>query len=153
MVRMAAICCGLVLTLAVGSTARAQTLQLPSRQVFSVNTSVLVPDRGGAYLGGVSRSSQGLTQRGPWRNRALGGSAGGVGASVHVTVIDHRALDRAVLAEAAERRAARSGESSAAAVGSPQTHRSPQTSAGTPQDVLARILAQHGEAQRRPSRQ
>ena len=37
-------------------------------------------------------------------NRAVGGDAGVAGASTHVTVIDHEALDRAVLAEAARQR-------------------------------------------------
>jgi hypothetical protein len=99
--------------LASGAGACAQTVQLPSFRWFSVNTSVLVPDRGGAYLGGVSRSVRGSTRYGtpgPWRltgNRSLSGSASGGATTVHATVIDHAAMDRAVLAEAARRRGAR----------------------------------------------
>lgn len=87
--------------------ASGQTVQLPSYQWFSVNTSVMAPDRGGAYLGGVKRSALGAKQfgRGPlFGNRALGGSSGSSSTSVHVTVIDHEELDRAVLAEARRRR-------------------------------------------------
>src|SRR5690349_8882622 len=39
------------------SPATAQVVQLPSFETFSVQTSVLVPDSGAAYLGGVNRSS------------------------------------------------------------------------------------------------
>ncbi len=94
-----------------------QTVQLPGIHRFSVNTSVLAPDRGGARLGGVNRSSRGLSRYGVpgagklpglgrlLGNRAVGGSTSGGGTSVRVTVIDHEELDRAVLAEAERRRA------------------------------------------------
>jgi type II secretory pathway component GspD/PulD (secretin) len=107
---------GLLLVLG-PQTLDAQTLQLPTIRYFSVQTSVLAPDRGGAVLGGISRSQS--------RNQAAGvpGTAGlpGLGrvtrnrgidradevgmVSVHATVIDHALLDQAVLAEAARRRA------------------------------------------------
>ena len=102
------------------SHAPGQTVQLPSFQRFSVNTSVLAPDRGGTHLGGVGRSVRGSSRRGVpgagklpglgrlLGNRALGGSTSGGEASVHVTVIDHEVLDRAVLEEAKRRRAGRS---------------------------------------------
>ncbi len=97
----------------------AQTVQLPSFQRFSVNTSVLAPDRGWAHLGGVSRSARGSSRYGVpgagkvpglgrlLGNRAIGSASSAGGASVHVTVIDHDALDRAVLAEAKRRRTGR----------------------------------------------
>ncbi len=108
---------GLLLVLG-PSAAHAQTLQLPTSRYFSVRTSVLAPDRGGARLGGVTRSHR-ATQAadlpgGGWlpglglltRNRASGRADGASTSSVHVTVIDHAALDQAVLAEAARRRGA-----------------------------------------------
>lgn len=90
-------------------TARGQVVQLPEMHVFSVDTSVLVPDSGGATLGGVSRSYNGSASRGVpgWsvvgplgRSRAVstGASAGGV--SVHATVIDHEEIDKRLLEEA-----------------------------------------------------
>lgn len=70
--------------------ARAQVVQLPTFQFFTVNTSVSVPDRGGAYLGGVGRSSMGTQQFAPpWMRPPLASgiasSASGVGitATVH----------------------------------------------------------------------
>src|SRR5262245_34582711 len=71
----------------------AQTVQLPTFQSFAVSTTVVVPDSGGAYLGGVSRASSGGSQFGPWGPRAFGGQqqAGGVGVSVQIH--DMRTLD------------------------------------------------------------
>jgi hypothetical protein len=49
--RWAIVLCG-GLSLAIPANARAQTVQLPSFSTFSVDTSVLVPDRGAAPLAG-----------------------------------------------------------------------------------------------------
>ncbi len=104
------------------SAARGQVWQSPSLDQFSVRTSVLVPDRGGTVLGGVGRASGRASAAGvpgagslPGAGRLLGNraldQAAQLGtASVHVTIIDHAALDRAVLAEAARRRGAASSE-------------------------------------------
>jgi hypothetical protein len=142
--------CGILLWVVAVSDARAQTVQLPSRQVFSVNTSVLVPDRGGAYLGGVRRSSQGVTQRGPLRNRSLGGATSAGGASVHATVIDLRELDRLVLAEGAARRAARESGSIAKSERRlpPATARRFESVAA--RDALNQVLTFQEHAQRTP---
>ncbi len=85
----------------------ATTVQLPSFSIFSVNTTVSVPDGGGMYLGGVNRARDGSTSRGfgPFANRGIGGDRMASGVSVQATIIDHDELDRAVLAEAAARRA------------------------------------------------
>ena len=86
--------------------AEAQVVQLPSMHTFATDSSVLVPDYGGAYLAGVSRASQGGTSRGIpgagplGRNRGFGSSSGASGISVHATIIDHAELDERVLAEA-----------------------------------------------------
>ena len=79
------------------------TVQLPSFSFFSVNTTVSVPDSGGAYLGGVNRARDGSTTRG-FGNRGIGSDRLASGVSVHATIIDHDELDKAVLAEAAARR-------------------------------------------------
>jgi hypothetical protein len=81
------------------------TVQLPSFSFFSVNTTVSVPDSGGAFLGGVNRARDASTTRGfgPLANRGLGGDRLASGVSVHATIIDHEELDKAVLAAAAAR--------------------------------------------------
>jgi len=86
----------------------ATTVQLPTFSVFTVQTTVSVPDRGAAYLGGISRGREGATARGagPLALRGLGSERGTSGASVHATITDHRALDAAVLAAAAAKRTA-----------------------------------------------
>lgn len=109
---------GGVLFAASVSVACGQVVQLPTFDYFSVQTSVLAPDRGGAFLGGVRRSSSrsaayGVPGAGQlpgvgrlFGNRVLDHAAGGSSSSVHVTIIDLEEMDRAVLAEAASRRSA-----------------------------------------------
>jgi hypothetical protein len=83
------------------------TVQLPTFHFFTVQTSVSVPDSGGAYLGGLNRARDGRTSRGfgPFSNRALASDRAASGMSVHATIHDMKAMDEAVLAEAAARRA------------------------------------------------
>lgn len=84
----------------------ATTVQLPTFSFFTVNTTVSVPDRGGAYLGGINRARDGRIERGfgPLANKAIGGDRLASGASVHATIIDHAEIDRELLAAAAARR-------------------------------------------------
>ncbi|HAY82372.1 MAG TPA: hypothetical protein DCY79_21400 [Planctomycetaceae bacterium] len=94
------------------NTIFAQAVQLPTFQVFSVDTSVLVPDRGQAYLGGVKRARSGSTTRGipglsglPYanrltKNRGIGLERSATGAYVTATIIDNAELDRQVRARA-----------------------------------------------------
>ena len=84
----------------------ATTVQLPSFSIFSVNTTVSVPDRGGMYLGGVNRARDGSTTRGPRGNRAIGSDRAANGVQVLATIHDMDELDRAVLAKAAAKRGA-----------------------------------------------
>lgn len=90
------------------------TVQLPEFRYFTVQTTVSVPDSGRGFLGGVNRAGSSRVTRGT----PLGGLAGPLGRStaigserstssvgVHATIIDHAAMDRAVLDEAARRRA------------------------------------------------
>ena len=89
------------------------TVQLPTFHRFSVTTTAIVPNRGGVYLGGVNRSSRtqqrfGLPLGGQLPgNQAAAHASSAAGLSVSATIIDHNALDRALLAEAARRRGAK----------------------------------------------
>ena len=89
-----------------GSSAMAQAptaVQLPSFSSFGVNTSVSVPDRGSASLGGVGRSSNGSTAFGPSAgrgNRSAGSSRSASRSSVHAQIHDAEAMDRQALARA-----------------------------------------------------
>ena len=58
-------------------------MQLPTVSAFTVNTTVSVPDRGSALLGGISRASSGRNEFGvplapfrPFRNSAIGHEVG-----------------------------------------------------------------------------
>jgi hypothetical protein len=86
------------------------TVQLPTFSLFTVNTTVSVPDGGGAYLGGVNRAASGRVERGvpgiPFRNRGFGSARSASGMHVSATIIDHKEMDEAILAEAASRRGA-----------------------------------------------
>ena len=93
-------------------------VQLPQFSFFTVATTVSVPDRGSALLGGVKRSSSGRVERGvplvgklPMANRLFNNRAIGrddSSALMHVTayIHDHDEMDRAILAAAARRRGA-----------------------------------------------
>jgi hypothetical protein len=86
----------------------ATTVQLPSFSFFTVNTTVSVPDRGGAYLGGIDRAREGSTTRGfgPLRNRGIGAERAAGGVAVQATIHNLDELDRATLADAAAKRGA-----------------------------------------------
>ena len=81
------------------------TVQLPTFSFFTVQTTVSVPDRGGAYLGGINRGRDSRIARGfgPLQNRAIGGDRLASGASVHARIIDFEEIDRMLLAAAARR--------------------------------------------------
>ncbi len=93
----------LMFALAGAGLAQAQTVQLPTYHSFYSTGSVLVPDRGGAFLGGVTRNATGSVRRGlPGLGAVpsgIGQSASRVGASVHVTIIDLQAMDRQILSQ------------------------------------------------------
>ena len=81
-----------------GSDATAQApsvIQLPSFSTFSYSGTVVVPDSGTGYLGGVKRASSVTSRRGLNRrsSQALGNSA----AVVRPTIIDLQAMDRHIL--------------------------------------------------------
>lgn len=85
------------------SSAGAQTimLQQPVVGTFSVGTSVLVPDRGGAYLGSVARARESRRQFGfPPRGSSLGLERAHSAASTHVWIHDLQEMDRRLLQRA-----------------------------------------------------
>lgn len=107
------------------SSGGAQTVQLPTYRVFSTNSSVLVPDRGAAYLGGNTSVRSGASNLGlpilgqlplvgrPFRNRAFGRDVTGRHSWVTAQIIDHRQWDAAVLQEARRQRLAQAPASPA----------------------------------------
>lgn len=86
----------------------ATTVQLPTFSFFTISTTVSVPDRGGAFLGGVDRSTGNIHSNGPpgLANRAGASGVAGGGVSVSAQIIDVRAMDKQLLAEAAAEREA-----------------------------------------------
>jgi hypothetical protein len=80
----------------------ATTVQLPTFSVFTVQTTVSVPDGGHSYLGGINRAAIGNASRG-LANRGVGGSRVASGVGVSATITDHGEIDRALLTEAAKR--------------------------------------------------
>ena len=85
---------------------QAQTVvQLPSYHVFSASTGVLVPDRGGAYLGGVNSGSTGSINQGfgvpPFANSATSATSAGGGVWASAQIHDFEAMDAALLAQGA----------------------------------------------------
>lgn len=85
----------------VPNQAYSQIIRLPTVRNFSVNTSVLVPDRGSSFLGGNAYGGYGSSSySGLTPNRAFSGGVGNSFVSTHVTITDLDELDRAILAAA-----------------------------------------------------
>jgi len=96
----------LLVAVTLAGTASAQNLsvQQPSVSNFSVGTTVVVPDQGGAFLGGVRRGAMGRSSYGPFRSgSALGLESSGGGISTHVQIHDMAEMDRQILASAPAR--------------------------------------------------
>jgi hypothetical protein len=97
---------GLILAIAVVAASRpcgAQqvVVQQPAFQQFAAPTTVLVPDRGEAFLGGTRGGFRARGVQGPiplGSSRAAGG--GTSSATTRVSVHDFRAMDEAILREA-----------------------------------------------------
>lgn len=93
----------------------ASTVQLPTFQFFTIDTTVWVPDAGTTVIGGQRPSSTGSTAFGPLAgpaNRAAVAAGGMAQVGITAQVHDLHALDAQVLARAAQ-------EGSAAAGGQP----------------------------------
>jgi hypothetical protein len=95
-------CTGILLALCMANQAAAQiSVQLPTYSTFSVNTTVVVPDRSGMWIGGGGHSSIGGLRSAPPGQmlRTVRQGAAGVGVLAHVH--DHAELDQQTLAKAA----------------------------------------------------
>ncbi len=84
----------------------ASTVQLPTRSHFATGTTVWVPDRGSAYLGGVQRARSHRTAFGlpllptrPHGNAVRGGIRGASSMHATVTVHDFAAMDKYLLSQ------------------------------------------------------
>lgn len=82
-------------------------VQLPTFSHFSVGTTVLVPDRGSAFMGGIGRSVSGRSTFGtpllpfrPFRNTAIGTGHGAMSTHVSVWIHDFQAMDEYLLNQA-----------------------------------------------------
>jgi hypothetical protein len=96
--------CGLVLGVFLAETLEAQTVQLPTYSFSGVSTTVMVPDRGSAFLGGIDRAQTGRTESGvpmlpmvPFRSRSIGQTRSSSNMSVTATIHDFDAMDQALL--------------------------------------------------------
>jgi hypothetical protein len=82
---------------ALATAAFGQVVQLPTYRTFGANTSVVVPDRGSVYLGGVARARSASSEFGvpltPFRNRSLGSDLSVARSSVSVTIHDFAAME------------------------------------------------------------
>jgi hypothetical protein len=90
---------GCLLGLTNGAWAQGLTVQQPVVSTFSVGTSVSVPDRGSAFLGGVGSARSSRTTTGPLRNgSSIGLERQASSVSTSVYIHDLRAMDEALLA-------------------------------------------------------
>jgi hypothetical protein len=144
--------------------AQGTAVQLPSYSYFTTNSSVLVPDRGSAYLGGVNRARSGMNEFGtpltPLRNRSFGSQRIASGASASVYVHDFEAMDEMLLGPDFQKRggdlrsavSAGAGDPRRALSGDPRRaldprgalapHRASAASAGASLASVTEILAQ-----------
>jgi hypothetical protein len=91
-----------VLVVAAGSSCLAQTIQLPSFSNVGVNTTVVVPDSGGAYAARDRRAGSGLDVFGGFplaRGWSVRRQTSGVGVTAQIH--DQQAADRALLSRGA----------------------------------------------------
>ena len=103
------------------SSASAQVaVQLPTIESFGFDSTVLVPDGGSMFLGGVSRAAAGRTSRSvpflggipgvgrAFRNQGIGRDLSSSTGRVHVQIISLREMEKRILAEGRRRLQARS---------------------------------------------
>ncbi len=101
--------------------AQAQTVQLPTMQTFSSTGSVLVPDRGGAFLGGVNRAASGYSRRGvplfgAGSPTPIGRQVSATQTSVHATIIDLNEWDQQMRRQASGQAGSQIGADRSAAL-------------------------------------
>jgi hypothetical protein len=93
---------------AASALGQATSVQLPTYSYFGVGTTVMVPDGGSAYLGGVNRARSSRIEGGvpglpfaPFQNRAIGSERSASNMSVSVTIHDFAAMDAYLLGQTA----------------------------------------------------
>ncbi len=81
-------------------------VQLPTFSQFSVGTTVSVPDRGSAFMGGINRSASGrnsfrspLLPFRPFKNTAIGSEQSAMGVHVSAWIHDFEAMDEYLLSQ------------------------------------------------------
>src|SRR5262245_64820 len=114
----------------------ATTVQLPTFSVFTVQTTVSVPDGGHSFLGGINRAAIGNASRG-LANRGVGGSRVASGVGVSATITDHGEIDRALRAEAAAKRGASADATAAKAAAISKSVPRAETKTALPDSVAA----------------
>ncbi len=118
--------------LAMPAAAQQVVVQQPVFQQFAVPTTVLVPDRGGALLGGTGGVGQARSVTGPFpMSRGTASSSGSSSVQVRAYVHDFRAMDQALLGTAAP----------APAESSDTTHRAPSRVAAPALAPVAHLRA------------
>lgn len=91
-------CCGMLALMSLPAHAQVLRIQQPIVQQFSVGTTVTVPDRGTALLGGVSSGRIHSRQVGPFRRGSIYGQEfQSTTSSVSVYIHDFEAMDRYLL--------------------------------------------------------
>lgn len=96
--RLLSLLVGLLVSMPLTANAQGTTVQLPTISNFSYSGSVLVPDSGGAYLGGSSRTSNYFRSYGFGAPNTHSNSLRSASdAQARVFIIDHQAWDRSVL--------------------------------------------------------
>ena len=75
----------------------AQTVQLPVFEQIGVQTQVIVPDRGGVYLGGVKRAREGRSSTPFGLGSSIGRELSHTGLSAHVYISDLHEMDELIL--------------------------------------------------------
>jgi hypothetical protein len=147
-----------LLWVALHGTARGQnvTVQQPILGTTSVSTSVVVPDRGRAFLGGSAAAQSGRTRGGFLPSgSSVGLSRSSNSLSVGVTIIDLREMDEAILSSVPERSEPNSRFARHAAAirhSSPTPENSPTRDAESSAERAANFerLARKAEAENRP---
>jgi len=79
-------------------------IQQPALQQFGVSTTVSIPDRGSAFLGGVSSSRTSTNQYGPFRSgSSIGSGLSHSSVNTSVYIHDFQLMDKILLAEGKRR--------------------------------------------------
>ena len=94
----------LAVAVADGHAQQPTTVQLPTLSTFSGRTTVVVPDRGSVYMGGIRRAASGRSEFGvpmlplrPFRNTAVGNERSVSSLHVTATIHDFEAMDEFLL--------------------------------------------------------